>query len=93
MARKFSVSEVVDLVCEDFSESKREEGGEDVYSYRDVLFFGLVNFESLAIAVTFSIGDNCSDFCSGSDQNAEESKDTAACTEKGMEADVPGKNI
>ena len=35
-ARKFSVSEVVDLVCEDFSDSKSEEEGreEEVYSYR-----------------------------------------------------------
>ena len=49
--------------------------------------------ESLAKAVIYSIGDNGSDFCSGSDQNAEESEDTIGCAEEDMELDVPGKNI
>ena len=38
------MSEVVDLVCKDFSDSKsEEEGGEEVYNYRGGLFFRLVN--------------------------------------------------
>ena len=45
----------------------------------------------LAKAVTFSTGDNNSDYCSGSDQNAKESEDTVGCDEKEMELDNPGK--
>ena len=63
MARNFSVSEVVDLVCKDFSENKREEeGGEEVYSYRRGAILQADELESLAKAGTFLIGDNGSNF-------------------------------
>ena len=63
MARKFSVSEVIDLVCKDFSDSKREEeGGEEVYSYRGGAILQAGELESLTKAVTFLIGDNGSNF-------------------------------
>ena len=63
-----------------------------MYSYRGGHIIRAGELESLAKAVTFSIGVNGSDFCSGSDQNAEESKDTVGCAEEEMELDVPGKN-
>ena len=47
-----------------------------MYSYRGRAILQAGELESFAKAVTFSISDNGSDFCSGSDQNAEESKDT-----------------
>ena len=59
MARKFSVSEVIDLVCEDFSDSEsKEEGGEEVYSYCGGAILQAGELESLTKAVTSSIGDN-----------------------------------
>ena len=93
-AKKFFVSEVVDLICEDFSDSEsEEEGGGEVYSYRGGAILQAGELESLAKAVTFSISNNGSDFCSRSNQNTEESKDTVGCAEEEMELDVPGKNM
>ena len=89
-ARKFSVSEGIDLVCEDFPDSKSEEEGEEMYSYRRGAIIQAGELGSLAKAVTFSISDNGSDFCSGRDQNAEESEDTIGCAEEDMELDVAG---
>ena len=56
-------SKMIDLVCEDYSDSKSEEqGGEDANE-----------FESFAKAVTLKvIGDNSKDFHSGSDQSTED---------------------
>ena len=81
MAKKFFVSEMVDLVCEDFSDSEsEEEGGEVVYSYCGGASLQSGELESLVKAVNFSICDNGSDFCPGSDQHAEEREDTIGCT-------------
>ena len=64
-----------------------------MYSYCRGAILQAGKLESLAKAVTFSIGDNGSDFCSGSDHNVEESEDTVGCTQKEMEFDTPDKNI
>ena len=63
-----------------------------IATYRRGAILQAGEVESLAKAVTFSIGDNGSDFCSGSDQKAEESEDTVSCDEEEIELDVPEKN-
>ena len=63
-----------------------------MYSYCRGAILQAGELESLTKAVTSSISDNGINFCSGSNQNAEEGEDTVGCAEEEMEFDVPGKN-
>ena len=56
--------------------------------YRGCAILHAGELKSLAKAVTSSIGKTGSDFCSGSNQNAEETEDTIGYAEKEMELDV-----
>ena len=88
------MSEVVDLVYEDFSDSKNEEEcNEECIAIAEVLFFRLVNLSrslklSLSRLVTMA-----AIFALEATTMWKESEDTVGCTQKEMEFDTPGKNI